>query len=66
MMVAMVSIIGLCSFTLQKADDAQVTEQVSVNVHAQGFMRCSKCYCNKFEGRGQTCRNCGHAFKAHY
>lgn len=33
---------------------------------SEGFGRCSKCNCKKFEGRGQTCRNCGHAYKAHY
>lgn len=33
---------------------------------SEGFGRCSKCSCKEFEGRGQTCRNCGHAYKAHY
>jgi len=33
---------------------------------SEGFGRCSKCNCKEFEGRGQTCRNCGHAYKAHY
>lgn len=33
---------------------------------AEGFGRCSKCNCKKFEGRGQTCGNCGHAYRAHY
>lgn len=33
---------------------------------SEGFGRCSKCNCKAFEGRGQTCRNCGHAYKAHY
>lgn len=34
----------------------------------EGFGRClqSGCYCKGFEGRGQTCRNCGHAYKRHY
>ena len=33
-----------------------------------GFGRCLKsgCYCKEFEGRGQTCRNCGHAYSKHY
>lgn len=33
-----------------------------------GFGRClqSGCYCKAFEGRGQTCRNCGHAYSRHY
>lgn len=35
---------------------------------SQGFGRClqSGCHCKEFEGRGQTCRNCGHAYKKHY
>lgn len=35
---------------------------------SEGFGRClvSGCYCKEFEGRGQTCRNCGHAYKKHY
>lgn len=34
----------------------------------EGFGRClaSGCHCKSFEGRGQTCRNCGHAYKKHY
>lgn len=33
-----------------------------------GFGRCleSGCYCKEFKGRGQTCGNCGHAYKRHY
>lgn len=33
---------------------------------SEGFGRCSKCNCKEFEGRSQTCRNCGHSYKAHY
>lgn len=35
---------------------------------SEGFGRClaSGCHCKEFEGRGQTCRNCGHAYKKHY
>lgn len=35
---------------------------------SEGFGRCleSGCYCKEFKGRGQTCRNCGHAYKRHY
>lgn len=35
---------------------------------SKGFGRClvSGCYCKEFEGRGQTCRNCGHAYRKHY
>lgn len=37
-------------------------------VKSEGFGRCleSGCYCKEFKGRGQTCRNCGHAYKRHY
>lgn len=37
-------------------------------VQSGGFGRCleSGCYCKEFKGRGQTCRNCGHAYKRHY
>lgn len=33
---------------------------------SEGFGRCSKCSCKSFEGRGDVCKNCGHAYKAHY
>lgn len=35
---------------------------------SEGFGRClqSGCNCKSFEGRGQTCKNCGHAYKKHY
>lgn len=33
---------------------------------SEGFGRCSKCSCKAFEGRGDVCKNCGHAYKAHY
>ena len=35
---------------------------------SEGFGRCleSGCYCKAFKGRGQTCQNCGHAYKRHY
>lgn len=33
---------------------------------SEGFGRCSKCACKKFEGRGDVCKNCGHAYKKHY
>lgn len=34
----------------------------------EGFGRCfeSGCYCKEFKGRGETCRNCGHAYRRHY
>lgn len=65
--VAVVVVTGLCSFTSQNIPTTnKLSEEVSSHVHAQGFGRCSKCYCKSFEGRAQTCRNCGHAYKAHY
>lgn len=36
------------------------------HVESEGFGRCSKCNCKAFEGRGETCRNCGHAYNKHY
>lgn len=35
---------------------------------SEGFGRCLErgCYCKEFKGRGQTCQNCGHAYKRHY
>lgn len=49
-----------------EADEAS-TEEVSRG-EGEGFGRCSVsgCHCKEFEGRGQTCRNCGHAYKKHY
>lgn len=35
---------------------------------SEGFGRCgeSGCYCKGFKGRGDTCQNCGHAYRKHY
>lgn len=51
--------------TNEKTDTTIVTRGGSAS---EGFGRCSQsgCYCKAFEGRGQTCRNCGHAYKKHY
>lgn len=40
----------------------------TTELQSEGFGRClqSGCYCKKMEGRGETCRNCGHAYKKHY
>ena len=49
--------------------DSVVTDSNEVaRGETEGFGRClvSGCYCKEFEGRGQTCRNCGHAYKKHY
>lgn len=46
-------------------DSAAVTRGGS---ESEGFGRCfeSGCYCKAFKGRGQTCQNCGHAYRRHY
>lgn len=66
------------SNSLQKQQDATgeasgVTfsakeESVKESSDAEGFGRCSVsgCNCKEFEGRGDTCGNCGHAYKKHY
>ncbi|MBR1474600.1 MAG: hypothetical protein IJ613_03375 [Muribaculaceae bacterium] len=58
------------------ADTAATTTEVvmstseagKAHAHSEGFGRCLKsgCYCKAFEGRGQTCRNCGHEYRKHY
>lgn len=44
------------------------TTEATTHVESEGFGRCLKsgCHCKDFEGRGETCRNCGHAFNKHY
>lgn len=44
------------------------TADLTTHVEREGFGRCLKsgCNCKEFEGRGETCRNCGHAYKKHY
>ena len=34
---------------------------------SEGFGRCweSGCHCKAFKGRGDTCGNCGHAYRQH-
>lgn len=50
--------------------DADCVENDSIvtrgGTASEGFGRCSKCSCKSFEGRGDVCKNCGHAYKAHY
>ena len=51
------------------AVEADTTEAVTRGgTESEGFGRCfeSGCYCKEFKGRGQTCQNCGHAYKRHY
>lgn len=64
--IAVVSVISLCSFTLHDDTTPTPSESCTTHIHSQGFGRCSKCYCKSFEGRGDTCRNCGHAYRLHY
>lgn len=42
--------------------------ECETHVGSEGFGRCLKsgCNCKAFEGRGETCRNCGHAYNKHY
>lgn len=52
-----------------EAADADTTEVVTRGgTESEGFGRCAEsgCYCKEFKGRGQTCQNCGHAYKRHY
>lgn len=51
--------------TEEVADSAAITRG---GTESEGFGRCleSGCYCKAFKGRGQTCQNCGHAYKRHY
>ena len=56
--------------TVETTDTAAVDTSVVTRggTESEGFGRCleSGCYCKEFKGRGQTCRNCGHAYKRHY
>ena len=51
------------------AEEADTSEAVTRGgTESEGVGRCleSGCYCKEFKGRGQTCRNCGHAYRRHY
>lgn len=52
----------------ENATHENTTERGEVESGSEGFGRCaaSGCYCKAFSGRGQTCRNCGHAYSKHY
>lgn len=56
----------------QEAVDAEETDTTETvtrgGTESEGFGRCAEsgCYCKEFKGRGQTCQNCGHAYKRHY
>lgn len=57
--------------TVQKDDTTAVDTAGIVtrgSSESEGFGRCAEsgCYCKKFKGRGNTCANCGHAYKQHY
>ena len=56
---------------VEEADSAAIdTTEVTTRggSESEGFGRCleSGCYCKEFMGRGQTCQNCGHAYRRHY
>lgn len=55
---------------VETTDTAAVDTSVVTRggTESEGFGRCleSGCYCKAFKGRGQTCQNCGHAYKRHY
>jgi len=59
---------GNLKSSTKKQNETSVNEVVRGESGGEGFGRCliRGCYCKKFEGRGQTCRNCGHAYKKHY
>ena len=71
MMIVMIAGFASCgnsnSSNTEQVNSVMVVDEV-VRGEAEGFGRClvSGCYCKEFEGRGQTCRNCGHAYKKHY
>lgn len=51
------------------AEEADTTEAATRGgTESEGFGRCAEsgCYCKEFKGRGQTCQNCGHAYRQHY
>lgn len=51
------------------AEEADTTETATRGgTESEGFGRCAEsgCYCKEFKGRGQTCQNCGHAYRRHY
>lgn len=53
---------------IAEEDNAKVDTTEIIRGDSEGFGRCaeSRCYCKAFKGRGQTCQNCGHAYKKHY
>ena len=75
-LVIIVFACGIVSCKNSKTAESQQKENDSTNVEeiidtissTRGFGRCleSGCYCKEFKGRGQTCGNCGHAYKRHY
>lgn len=60
-----------CSESSGNKETKEVTDTTVVvrgGTSNEGFGRCSEsgCHCKAFKGRGQTCGNCGHAYRAHY
>lgn len=70
--------IAVCGFascgSSESSDNKSANEKTDTttitwgNTQSEGFGRCSEsgCHCKAFKGRGQTCANCGHAYKKHY
>ena len=58
--------------TMENVVETEEIDTVAVSARGEsesgGFGRCfeSGCYCKEFKGRGQTCQNCGHAYRRHY
>jgi hypothetical protein len=71
-MITLKNTIGLLVLALGVA--ASITSTISVaadgpgHSHLFGYGKCGRsgCYCRAFEGNGNTCSNCGHAYSAHY
>lgn len=54
--------------TIDSTDIDTSTVVTRGGTESEGFGRCSEsdCNCKSFKGRGDTCGNCGHAYKSHY
>ena len=54
--------------TIDSTDIDTSTVVTRGGTESEGFGRCSEsgCNCKSFKGRGDTCGNCGHAYRKHY
>lgn len=63
---------GSESNAIEEVEDTSVVDTSAVvtrgGTESEGFGRCgeSGCNCKAFKGRGDTCGNCGHAYRKHY